>query len=218
MKKRGKHTPANQGSNVTSDPVPIYLSDRYQFTPSRHLAQLQTPILPVHMPPPPPNLHPYPPSDQRPSLSLNRIRLRGTNSLFLAFLLPPSFLNKSSSICFRFFSPLSFQISLIIIFHCTETPVCMCVCVRVCVRPCVRACVRACVCVCVCVCVQTLLSKYICKGICKSLEILQLRHINYNYYDDGQKPKFHILANTFYTKMTAVIFTPATKNQSLTAP
>ena len=46
----------------------------------------------------------------------------------------------------------------IIVYHCLNNNVYVCVCARVCVRACVlacmcvRACVRACVCVCVCVC------------------------------------------------------------------
>ena len=88
------------------------------------------------------------------AISLPRLQLAGTNSLFLSVMLP------LSVIWIFLWKTFSFQP-----FFSTLLPwyICVCVCVCVCVCACMRACVRAfvcarvfvsvCLCVCVCVCV-----------------------------------------------------------------
>ena len=90
----------------------------------------------------------YHPSDQISNLvsalSLTRLQLSGTNSLFLSAILPLSALLNFPR------KPLSFQ-KPFLQSHCPDMRlVCVCVCVCVYARACVR--VRVCVCACVCVC------------------------------------------------------------------
>ena len=84
------------------------------------------------------------------SLSLSRLELSGTNSLFL-------FVSSLLSVQQPFLQS-----------HCPDVCLCVCVCVCVrarmsaCVRACVRACARLCMCVCVGVCVCVCVSVCVC--------------------------------------------------------
>ena len=111
----------------------------------------------------------YHPSEQSPvvsALSLTRLQLSGTNSLFLSDVLTLSALLNLPWKPFSF-GKLIFSLIALIALIC-DWCVCVCACVRACVRACV--CARACVCESVCVracvhscCMRWILTVCICK-------------------------------------------------------
>ena len=101
----------------------------------------------------------YHPSEQSPvvsTLSLTRLWLSGTNSLFLSAILPLSALLNLPWKPFSFYKPFLQS-------HCPDMWL-VCVCVCVCVCMCVFVCVCVCLCVYVCVCVCTCARVRACMG------------------------------------------------------